>query len=73
MADVRRLPGGPSSSDVRTLPDLIQSGPDTWQRTAERLQLGVFRKVVYRRTTAWPTFAGMRPFPVPARTSCVSD
>jgi 2-keto-4-pentenoate hydratase/2-oxohepta-3-ene-1,7-dioic acid hydratase in catechol pathway len=37
MADVRRLPAGPSSADVLSLADLIQSGPDVWQRSAERI------------------------------------
>jgi 2-keto-4-pentenoate hydratase/2-oxohepta-3-ene-1,7-dioic acid hydratase in catechol pathway len=37
MADVRRLIGERSSADVLTLQGLIQSGPDSWQRTAQRL------------------------------------
>ena len=37
MADVRRLPGGPASSAVTALADLIQSGPEAWQRTAQWL------------------------------------
>ena len=37
MTDVRKLPDGPSSFDIRTLPDLIQSGPEAWQQTAQRL------------------------------------
>src|SRR5687768_11951783 len=35
MADARQIQGGPSPSDVWTVADLIQSGPEGWQRTAE--------------------------------------
>jgi 2-keto-4-pentenoate hydratase/2-oxohepta-3-ene-1,7-dioic acid hydratase in catechol pathway len=38
IVDVGRLPGGASSSGIRSLSDLIQSGPEAWRRVAERLQ-----------------------------------
>jgi len=36
MADISKLAGGPPAT--LTLPDLIQSGPHSWRRAAERLQ-----------------------------------
>lgn len=65
MVDIQKLPGG-SSAGVLTLSDLIQSGPDSWQQTARRLQSATSEKA----TTARYRLADVRwhaPLPRPRK------